>query len=76
MGECLPRSDPQIYLCDAQKHREILIYATVFLANLVAAGLIARRRNARVGVIYLLAASLLPFLVTLLYVLLANALRS
>jgi len=62
MGECLPRDLPETALCDAAKQREVIIYLVTFLAAPVAAAAIGRFKSARLGVAFLLAASILPFI--------------
>jgi hypothetical protein len=74
MGECLPRGDPNIYLCDAEKRREFWLYAGVFFLNPIIAALIARRRSSRVGVGYLVLSGWLPFAATLAFALIASLL--
>ena len=67
MSECIPRSNPLIHLCDAEKQREFTIYIAVFLANPAVAAFIAWRRGARASLIYLMASALLPFVATTAY---------
>lgn len=62
MGECLPRDDPMIALCDADKKREFATYLAVFLGNFVVAAWFGWRRSTRHALLYLAAASALPLL--------------
>jgi hypothetical protein len=62
MSECLPRSDPVIHLCDAEKRREVLLYLVLFLVNPIITVLLIRRKTAASGLIYLTASSVLPFI--------------
>lgn len=67
MEECLPRSDPEIYLCDMHKQREGLIYLVLFLANSIIAVVLGRKKKVEVGLAYLVGSSLVPFAAALAY---------
>jgi len=65
MGECIPRDAPNVAICDAQKRADLLVYTGLFLLNPFVASLLVRWKTWRAGSLYLLAASLMPFLVVL-----------
>jgi hypothetical protein len=65
MGECLPRDLPGTAACDAAKRRDLAIYVLAFLTAPAGAAAISRRKSARLGMAFLLAASILPFILVI-----------
>ncbi len=65
MGECLPRDLPQTAVCDAAKRRDALMYSAAFVAAPAMAAAIARYKSVRLGMAFLLAASVLPFVLVI-----------
>jgi len=65
MGECLPRSDPRIAMCDVEKRRDFFVYLGVFLANFGVVICLWRKQSADRALLYLAASSILPLAVVI-----------
>jgi hypothetical protein len=67
ISECLPRSDPLIRLCDAEKQREVSLYLALLVVMPMVAGLVGWRHGSRTGLGVLIFSSPLPMIATICF---------